>query len=110
MSLARSQPSQAPLLNSVRPPPYEWSGSAYAQPCVVVRWYVGCVAPLVSAYDRPACLPLAPGSQPSRWSKDRFSMHTTTMWSMPEALGLGSALGSAAAASSGLRSQLVARA
>src|SRR4051794_23587564 len=90
-SLANSQPSQAPPLYSVRPPLYEWSGSAHAQPCVVVRWWVGCAAPVASGNDKPACLPSAPGSHPSRWSKDRFSMHTTTMWSMPEAAGFGSA-------------------
>ena len=43
----------------------------------------------------PACLPSAPGSQPSRWSKDRFSIVTRTMWSIPDCSGAGSVAASA---------------
>src|SRR2546421_12683482 len=88
-SLTDSQPSQAPLWYSARAPEYEWSGSWLPQPWYVVRWYVGCGAPVRSGYARPAWRPLAPGSQPRKWSKDRFSMHSTTMWSMPAEAGGG---------------------
>ena len=38
----------------------------------------------------PDWRPRAPGSHPRKWSKERFSIITTTMWSIPEAAGEGS--------------------
>jgi hypothetical protein len=43
-------------------------------------------------------LPSAPGSQPRKWSKDRFSIMTTTMWSIPDVAGSGSVAAALAAA------------
>ena len=51
---------------------------------------------------RPDCRPFAPGSHPIMWSKDRFSIMTTTMWSIPLLSGdtwtLGGVVGPRAAA------------
>ena len=51
----------------------------------------GLAVPCGLAYDRPACLPSAWGSQPRKWSKLRFSIITTITCSMPDFAGAGGA-------------------
>jgi hypothetical protein len=36
---------------------------------------------------QPCLLPVGAGEPPSRWSKERFSIVTTTMWSIPDRPG-----------------------
>src|SRR5262249_25604125 len=61
-----------------------------AQFCMLCSGYVACIAPWASGYERPACFPFAPGSQPSRWSKLRFSIISMTTVSNGASWGAGS--------------------
>src|SRR4051812_37497639 len=73
------KPSHFPPLRCVTIDCQSCSGSLSVQPWTSVpRNEVGTGCPLASGNVRPSCLPFTPGIQPSRWSKDRFSIISTT--------------------------------
>src|SRR4051812_46092258 len=73
------KPSHFPPLRCVTIASQPCSGSLSVQPCTSVpRKLVGTGFPLLSGKVRPSCLPFTPGIQPSRWSKERFSIISTT--------------------------------
>src|SRR4051812_6532832 len=72
-------PSHFPPLRCVTIDCQSCAGSFSVQPWTSVpRKAVETGCPLASGKLRPSCLPFTPGIQPSRWSKERFSIIRTT--------------------------------